>query len=292
MDGFGDLVRIEQEADVGLPLLVALAGPIDAGFTVQRFAHQALTSGPVEPVASFDSDALFVYASRPSTARLERSLFTEVSVPAVTVNQVVDPGGRPFLLVSGPEPDMRWVGFTRTLLELTRRWDVSTVWCVNAVPWMVPHTRPVSVWVTSHDMELQARYATPAIDAQIGPAPTVALLQAAAVDFPRVHIATARVPQYLSRYPYVPAPAALIDTVNRECGLGLALPPVDDQLEAHLAAQSRTQPMFQMLLSALEESYDSEREMALSDDLAGDLVAQVEAYLAGLPGDAPGPLPE
>ena len=65
-----------------------------------------------------------------------------------------DTGGTPFLLLRGPEPDIRWEGFARAVREVVERFDVRRVVSLGAVPMAVPHTRPIAITPHANRPEL------------------------------------------------------------------------------------------------------------------------------------------
>ena len=67
----------------------------------------------------------------------------------LTVHAVRDNAGVPFLLLDGPEPDLRWEQFTAAIIRLAERFDVSQVVGLNSIPMAVPHTRPASMCLAS-----------------------------------------------------------------------------------------------------------------------------------------------
>src|SRR3954468_16523207 len=56
--------------------------------------------------------------------------------------------GSPYLLMSGPEPDIRWEGFAKAVRAVVEHFSVRLVVSLGSVPMAVPHTRPVQL--TNH----------------------------------------------------------------------------------------------------------------------------------------------
>lgn len=262
----------------GQNLIVAMPGHIDAASATQRLGSTLAASLSRRTLARFDSDALYDLRTRPSTALLQDSHFTQLSLPSATLAQCTDMTGTDFLLLTGMAPDFGWLSFSRDVMRAAQQLDVSSVWCLQSVPWLVPHTRPVSVWAVTPDAAMRARHRTPKLDIQVQPAPIEAVLQVAGAQLGvPVHIAVARVPQYLGRYPYSPAVAALTSFLEQECGLVLPAVPDDAGLESLLSALWVSSPALAMALHSLERAYDG--EPVGDSEVSGDLLDQIERYL-------------
>ena len=262
----------------GQNLIVAMPGVVDAASAAQRLGSTLASALSRRTLARFDSDALYDLRTRPSTAFLQESHFTQLSLPSATLAQCTDLTGTDFLLLTGMAPDLGWLSFSREVMRAAQQLEVSAVWCLQSVPWLVPHTRPVSVWAITPDAAMRARHRTPKLDLQVQPVPIEAVLQVAGgqLGVP-VHIAVARVPQYLGRYPYAPAVAALTSFLEQECGLVLPAVPDDSGLDSLLSALWVSSPALAMALHSLERAYDGE---PMEDDaVPGDLLADIERYL-------------
>jgi hypothetical protein len=146
----------EAAADVppGLPLVAGLTGFADAGGAVQQLAdHFAATVDPV-PIAVFDPDELLDYRARRPIIAFEQDHLTSYTPARLVLSQGRDEIGRPFLLLTGYEPDFQWERFTRAILGLIDRFQVSATTWVHSIPMPVPHTRPIQVTVGGNRQEL------------------------------------------------------------------------------------------------------------------------------------------
>lgn len=152
-----ELYRLTPEAaDVptGLPLVAGLTGFADAGGAVaQLTAYFERTASPV-PVAVFDNDLLLDYRARRPVIEFDEDHLTSFTPARLELSMAKDEIGRPFLLLTGYEPDFRWDGFTEALLGLVDRWQVASTTWVQSVPMPVPHTRPLQVTVGGTRQEL------------------------------------------------------------------------------------------------------------------------------------------
>jgi len=152
-----DLYELTPEsADVprGLPLVAGLTGFADAGGAVAQLAEYfAATVDPV-PVAVFDPDELLDYRARRPIIAFEQDHLTSYTPARLVLSLGKDEIGRPFLLLTGYEPDFQWERFTRAVLGLIDRFGVSETTWVHSIPMPVPHTRPLQVTVGGTRQEL------------------------------------------------------------------------------------------------------------------------------------------
>ncbi|UMG92294.1 PAC2 family protein [Nocardioides sp. TF02-7] len=97
-----------------LVMVVALEGFLDAGnagaiASRHLVAHGADGGGVV--VATFDVDQLHDYRARRPPMSFVRDHYEAYDAPRLVVRLLRDVGGTPYLLLHGPEPDIRWEGF-------------------------------------------------------------------------------------------------------------------------------------------------------------------------------------
>ena len=143
-------------ADVprGLKLVAGLTGFADSGSAVTQFTEYILDTMESEVVAVFDNDALLDYRARRPTIYFDQDHLTGFEPPTLKLHLVRDELSRPFLFLTGYEPDFRWESFSRAVMNLVSTFDVvSTTW-VHAIPMPVPHTRPLGVTVSGNRADL------------------------------------------------------------------------------------------------------------------------------------------
>jgi hypothetical protein len=145
-----DLYELTPEAvDVpqGLPLVAGLTGFADAGQAVQQLGdYFADTTAPVA-VAVFDDDELLDYRARRPVIEFHEDHIASFTPLSLVLSLCRDEIGRPFLLLSGYEPDFQWNRFAAAVLGLIDRFGVTSTTWVQAIPMPVPHTRPLQVTV-------------------------------------------------------------------------------------------------------------------------------------------------
>ena len=64
------------------------------------------------------------------------------------IQVVLDANDKPFLLLTGPEPDLRWEAFSQAVADLIERLGVTQTICLYSAPMTVPHTRPMVISAT------------------------------------------------------------------------------------------------------------------------------------------------
>lgn len=246
--------------DSGPVLVHALDGFADAGHAVALAATHLRNSLDSDVVATFDSDELMDYRSRRPTVDFDGQTFRDVVMPKLTLHAVRDAAGRPFLLLSGAEPDLRWEQFTDAVTRLADHFGVTDVVGLNAIPMAVPHTRPASI--TAHGNRPERLGDLPQWGSPMKlPASASMLLELRLGERGRNTAGlSVHVPHYLSQTEYPAAAARLLESLSDITGLNLPA----DALES-AAAQVRVQidnevtgnAEIEAVVSALENQYDT-----------------------------------
>ena len=227
-----ELATIHHWPEVERPVLVmAMEGWVDAGLAAASATANLIGGMPNELVATFDADELIDFRARRPTLRIVNGVDTELRWASIRLIAATNRRGRTVLILTGPEPDMRWHQFVSEVVQLTSRLEAEMVIGLGAFPAPVPHTRPVRLVGTSTEAELAGRvgYLPAAIDVPSGVQGALEFAFGEA-KIPAVGL-WARVPHYVSAMPYPAAAAALLD--------GLAS--LAD-LELDTAALARRQP--------------------------------------------------
>jgi PAC2 family len=142
-----ELTPQAAEVPMGLPLVAGLTGFADAGNAVQQLTEYfASTAAPV-PVAVFDADELLDYRARRPIIEFDEDHLASVTPASLVLSIARDEIGRPFLLLTGYEPDFQWNRFTAALIGLVERFEVASTTWIQAIPMPVPHTRAMQVTV-------------------------------------------------------------------------------------------------------------------------------------------------
>ena len=285
----GDLYAVDPAVRASVlgtrPILVhLLEGYIDAGQVGHQVREALEGLGPLEPLARFDHDALHDYRSRRPQMIFDQNTWLEMDDPDLVLSRATDAEGRAFLLLTGPEPDMRWRATLSAVLDLAEDLGASELVTVHGIPMAVPHTRPTLV--TGHATDPDRAPGNPVwIDRVTVPGSFSAALEFLAGRrglFARGFVA--HVPHYLAAGTYAPAALAVLELIRE--ATGLALPPGDlaarslstlAQLEGEVSGDGELGP----LVTALEEQYDDlvaggGRSVPSADEIG----AAIERFLA------------
>ena len=146
--------QVSGEANNGPALIVAMHGYADAGHAIESAADHLKAALESRTVATFSNDELIDYRSRRPTVTLSHAEITDVADLQLDMRVVRDEKGQSFLLLSGPEPDLRWEAFSSAVADLADRFGVRKTICLYAAPMGAPHTRPLVVSAHGNDREL------------------------------------------------------------------------------------------------------------------------------------------
>lgn len=284
-----ELAHLHKWPALERPILVmCLEGWIDAGLAAVNAVSHLLTAMPHELVATFDPDELIDFRARRPMLRIVNGVDTELRWADITLRSATSRTGRTALILSGPEPDMRWHRFSEEVVTLASRMGVEMVIGLGAFPAPVPHTRAVRLVGTSTDSELAARvgYLPASIEVPSG-VQGVLETSFGAAGIPAVGL-WARVPHYVAAMPYPAASAALLDGLARMAeleidtsGLDAAAVATNQQIAQLIAGSDEHSAMVRQL----EAQHDSEVPSAPADfgDLpSGDeIAAELERFLRG-----------
>jgi predicted ATP-grasp superfamily ATP-dependent carboligase len=275
------------------PVLVqALDGFVDAGSARRLSAEHLLTAHGSRVVATFDVDTLLDYRARRPLMTFDVDHWADYADPQLAVHLLHDADGTAFLLLTGPEPDVRWEGFTAAVGQIVEQLGVRLTVGLNAIPMAVPHTRPLGVIAHASRPELVAGderwVGTVQVPSSAGHLLEFRLGQAGkdAAGF------AVAVPHYLSDASYPAAAATLLDSVARVSGLRFdteALDAAAAAVRAEVDKQVSGSDEVQSVVAALEVQYDAYlagaqrsllAEMGGSLPTAEELGDELERYLA------------
>ncbi|CAM5305028.1 PAC2 family protein OS=Streptomyces glaucescens OX=1907 GN=SGLAU_09025 PE=4 SV=1 [Streptomyces glaucescens] len=160
-----DMALAQESA--GLVMLYHFDGYIDAGETGDQIVDRLLDSLPHQVVARFDHDRLVDYRARRPLLTFRRDRWTGYEEPTLAVRIVQDATGAPFLLLSGPEPDVEWERFAAAVEQIVERLGVRLAVNFHGIPMGVPHTRPVGLTPHGNRTELVPGHRSPFEEAQV-----------------------------------------------------------------------------------------------------------------------------
>jgi predicted ATP-grasp superfamily ATP-dependent carboligase len=270
-------------------MVVCMEGWIDAGLAASTALAHLTTAMPHEVVATFDADELIDFRARRPTLRVVNGVDEELRWPEIRLQAATNRTGRTVLILSGPEPDMRWHRFLSEVVALASRLQVELVVGLGAFPAPVPHTRPVGLVGTSKRAELAASVGFMTAGIEV-PAGVQGALEVAFGDagIPAVGL-WARVPHYVAAMPYPAAATALLEGLAKIAEIEV------DTSALRTAAAATSQQIAQLIAASeehtalvrqLEEQHDREVPTGLAGDLtnlpSGDeIAAELERFLRG-----------
>ncbi|MBW4042446.1 MAG: PAC2 family protein [Acidobacteria bacterium] len=288
-----ELTPQAAEVPQGLPLVAGLTGFADAGGAVQQLGEYFADHASPVPIAVFDDDELLDYRARRPVIEFDEDHLASFTPSSLVLSLCRDEIGRPFLLLSGYEPDFQWNRFTTAVMGLIDRFGVTSTTWVQAIPMPVPHTRPLQVTVGGTRQGL--------IDSMSAWRPTTRapsnvlhLLEFRLAELGReVAEFVLLIPHYLADTELPAAVSKGLEVVSAATGLLFAIDPVRDRSRdffARVDEQVGGNDELAGLVRTLEERHDAymagnpvrspltdvEGEVPSADELA----AELEKFLA------------
>ena len=287
----------------GPVLVVSLDGFLDAGHAgkgaVSRLLESSGDGGRV--VASFDVDSLHDYRARRPAISFVEDHYEAFDAPRLVVRLLHDRRGAAYLLLHGPEPDIRWEGFAAAVRQVVEHFGVRLVVSLGSVPMAAPHTRPVMV--TNHATRPDLLVDENVWRGEIRvPSSATSLVELRLGEWGYDAMGfVAHVPHYVAQGDYPAASAKLLESLEVVSGLEWDLEPLADKARARadeIAEQVRDSPEVADVVAGLEQQYDTfarsdetgtalplaeqEQELPTAEEL-GD---EFERFLAGLDPDS------
>lgn len=266
---------LAQES-AGLVMLYHFDGYIDAGETGDQIVSRLLDTLPQQVVASFDHDRLVDYRARRPMLTFKRDRWTDYEVPTLDVRMLQDATGAPFLLLSGPEPDVEWERFAVAVRQIVERLRVRLAVSFQGIPMGVPHTRPVGLTPHGNRMDLVPGHRSPFDEAQV-PGSAEALVEYRLMEAGHDVLGVgAHVPHYLARSPYPDAALTVLEAITAATGLvlpaaALALRTEAQRTQTEIERQLREgEEDIISLVQGLEHQYDA----AAGAETRGNMLAE------------------
>lgn len=268
----------------GPVLVVSLDGFLDAGnASALMVSHLSGSHSAADPagrvVASFEVDELHDYRARRPAVTFHEDHYTDYEAPRLNVRLLHDAVQTPYLLLNGPEPDIRWEAFCRAVREVIEAFGVRLVVSLGSVPMAVPHTRPVQVTNHATSADLLVRGTVFSGEIRV-PASAQSLLEIRLGEWGHPACGfVAHIPHYLAQFDYPLAALTLLSGLEEATGLQW------DRGALELAAQNRAVEIkdqisdseeVRTVVSGLEQQYD-----AFEAGRASSLLAQDEHLPTG-----------
>jgi hypothetical protein len=268
-----DVPELDGRAD-GPVLVTALDGFLDAGNAAGLAVAHLTSDGAGRVVASFEVDEFYDYRARRPPLTFTEDHYTDYDAPRLVVRLMEDQLGSPYLLMTGPEPDIRWEAFAKAVRVVVEHFDVRLVVALGSVPMAVPHTRPVQLTnhATAHRLLVQENVWKGEIRV---PASAVSLVELRLGEWGHDAMGfVAHIPHYVAQFDY-PQASALKDA--------------GEARQVEIATQIADSDDVREVVSGLEQQYDAFHTQAanlLADDeplpSGEEIGAQFEQFLARL----------
>jgi proteasome assembly chaperone (PAC2) family protein len=276
------LYEYQQDVRLEDPVMVlAMSGWVDASSVGTDAAGRLAEDGDV--IATFDRDALFDYRSSRPVLHFEAGELSQIVWPRLeVVHSSIE--GRDLVVVTGSEPDFRWMELGSEMLRLVGELGVQRLITLGAVPAQVPHTRPVRVVCTTSGPDLLLDGDDLLPDDLVVPGAAVSILRdrlshegISSVGY------WVQVPHYLNQ-PFAAGVLALLDRVGRQLGVTVPVGGLSDEAEdqrrdidAMLEDRADAREYVERLESMVEEKPPPPDFEALPS--ADEIGAEVERFL-------------
>lgn len=257
---------LEESEHQGLVMLYHFDGYMDAGEAGEQIVERLKESRPCVTVARFDADRLVDYRARRPSMTFRRDRWVSYETPQLDLRLLRDAAEVPFLLLSGPEPDVQWEAFTAAVREITDRLGVRMSVNFHGIPMGVPHTRPVGLTPHGTRTDLVPGHRALFEEAEV-PGSAAGLIELRLAESGRdVLGVVAHVPHYVARSAYPDAALVIVEAITS--ATGLVLPDV-----AHALRNE-----------ALKTQNEIERQLAEGDEELVNVVRGLEQQYDALAG--------
>lgn len=272
-------------------MVAMLAGWIDAAGTAAGSMEALIDDCSAESFRSFDGDTYIDYRARRPVMELRSGINIRLRWPTIDALSGRDHHGQSVIGIVGPEPDMAWHRFCRSVGDLATEMGVRQFVALGAYPYGIPHTRPPKVVTTTPDPTLMPDGSNqPSIDL---PAGVTAALEHEMFDrgIPAYGL-WVQVPHYLSSMPFPTASVALLDELTRLSGVAVS---AADLRHRAIVQRERIDKLVadndehQSMVAKLEAAYDSQAAGTVDPEGPGlefrsgdQLAAEAEKFLRDL----------
>lgn len=227
------MIEIDRLPQLREPVLVgAFAGWVDAGL-----AGAGATALLVEQLTArarfghLDLEQLVDLAAARPVVRLVGGTTREVTWPRIEL--VAGHLGADVVVVSGPEPSIRWRTIADALVDVARRLGVRRAYFLGGMPAATSHRWPVAVAATATRRSLAQELET-LRDDYTGPTGFQTVFQTALAEAGIDAVGLwAQVPGYLSASASPPAIAAVLRRLGELAGIAVRLDVLDAQVDAY-----------------------------------------------------------
>ena len=276
----------------GLPMVAMLSGFSDSGLTISQISEHFFANLDNELVLRFDNDELLDYRSRRPMLFFEKDHIESYEPQTLAIYLCRDEADQPFLFLEGYEPDMRWERFAESVVELAQLFEIKNFTWVHAIPFPIPHTRPIGVTVSGNRTDMIERFSEWKPQTQV-PGNVIHLLE---FRLTGAAVATSGfvllVPHYLADNEVPKAALAGIEMITAATGLVFPTDEIRERsgkFEAKVETQVAENAELAKLIQTLEQGYATGEsgpsrapigKPTAAPPSADELAEELEAYLA------------
>jgi proteasome assembly chaperone (PAC2) family protein len=230
-----------------------------------------------ERLGAIDPEEFYDFQVTRPTVRMSEGQTREIEWPELVIESASPEGARrDVVFLSGAEPNLRWKGFSATVIGAARELGVELVISLGALLADIPHTRPVQVTGIAADPDLverlgfsQARYE--------GPTGIVGVLHDACARAGLLSASLwAPVPHYVATVPSPKATLALLRRLEDLLEVPIETEELDEaalEYERRLDEAVASEPEVRALVERLEQQVDDE-DVSFRNLPTGDSIAQ------------------
>jgi proteasome assembly chaperone (PAC2) family protein len=282
-----------DDRPVGLrdPALVcAFTGWTDAGDSASSAVGVISRRLGAQRCATVDPELLYTMQSYRPHITVRDGVASDVEWPTVELRAAVVPtAGRDLILVTGPEPAMRWQSLSETLIETAKSLGATFVVTLGGLLSDVPHTRPVPITGIATDPDIIAPIGAMLPDYE-GPTGLTGVVHFEA-QRQGLQAATllAHVPHYVAGVPSPKATLALVEAVETLTNVPVPtarLRAASERYEQQVSEAVERDPERRELLERLEQMADLREVIGdeeSDEDLAEAAESQIQLNLGELP---------
>ena len=230
-----------------------------------------------ERLGAIDPEEFYDFQVTRPNVRLIEGQTREIEWPELVIESASPAGaGRDVVFLSGAEPNLRWKGFSATVIAAARELGVELVISLGALLADIPHTRPVQITGIAADPGLvqrlgfsQARYE--------GPTGIVGVLHDACARAGLLSASLwAPVPHYVATVPSPKATLALLRRLEDLLEVSIETEELDEaavEYERRLDEAVASEPEVRALVERLEQQVD-DQDISFRNLPSGDSIAQ------------------
>ena len=229
--------------------------------------------------ASISPEEFFDFQSTRPKIKLTEGRAREITWPEIEIYEARIPRApRDLILVSGPEPSMRWPTFCKTIIDLAEVLGVQLIVTLGALLADVPHTRPVNITGIGSDDALVERLGLGSANYE-GPTGITGALHVVCdkAGLPSASL-WAAVPHYVAAAPNPKAALALVRKLETLVGVSVDAADLESaavEYERQVNLAVKADPDVQAFVERLEEAAVEESEDVDPTDLpSGDVLAR------------------